>query len=320
MIPALKSTPGVSGVIVSLDDPFGAGAFLADRAYLLPRFDEPGFAEGVMSIYEHERFDACLPVLDSALLFFARNRDGFRGAPFRIATCEPDVIELACDKMRLLRFLEGLGLPVPATRTFADYLGASAHPLPCFLKPRYPEDRDFGRAVYKRLDDAGEVGYWAKKLTDCLDRYLVQPLLDGRELNIDFFCDASGEVRATVVVHRSQSEPGAALSRGEIVSGDHFAGQVRAVAGAVRLWGANQLQAFVSPDGAIVFTELNVRLTGDSPFVKAAGMDYFEGTVRLLRGEDVSFPEKPRALRMIQWDQPCFFEASPVLPVPPRDC
>lgn len=317
MIPALKAAPGVGEVIVSLDDTFGAGAFLADRAYLLPRFNEPGFAEGVISIYEHDRFDACVPVLDSALLFFARNRDRFRDAPFSVAMCDPEAVELACDKVRLLRFLESCGLRVPTTQTFAEYLGAPAQAPPCFLKPRYPEDRDFGRAVYAGLEDTADVEYWATKLACVLDRYLVQPRLSGDELNIDFFCDASGDVRATVVLRRIAGEPGCALSRGQIVPGDSFADSVRAVAGSIRLWGANQLQAMVSPDGTFCITELNVRLTADSPFVQAAGMDYFEATVRLLRGQPISFPEGPRPLCLTQWDHAHFFGESPIMPAPP---
>ncbi|MCC6356416.1 MAG: ATP-grasp domain-containing protein [Verrucomicrobiae bacterium] len=315
MIPPLKATHGVSEVIVSIDDPCAAGAFLADRAYLLPRFDGPGFAEGVMSIYGRERFDACLPVLDSALLFFARNRDRFRDQPFRIAMGDPGVVEMACDKLRLLRFLEGCGLRVPATQTFEEYLGAPARALPSFLKPRYPDDRDFGRAVYTRLEDAADVSHWATKLADRLGRYVVQPFLEGDEHNIDFFCDASGEIRSVVALRRIRGVPGAALSRGEIADAERFVRHVRAVAGAVQLWGANQLQAIVSPEGVIQFTELNVRLTGSCPLVRAAGMDFFAGTVRLLRGEPVSFPERPRPLRMTQWDHAHYFEESPALPL-----
>ncbi|HPA19995.1 MAG TPA: ATP-grasp domain-containing protein [Verrucomicrobiae bacterium] len=319
MIPAVRAVSAVSEVVVSINDSLGAGGFLADRAYLLPGFDEPGFAEGVMAIHRRERFDACLPVLDSALLFFARNWDRFRDAPFRLAMCDPGIVEMACDKVSTLSFLAGCGLPVPPTQTFAEYLGASAHPLPRFLKPRYPEDRDFGRAVYARLKDTADVGYWAAKLAGGLDRHIVQPLLEGDEFNIDFFCDASGDVRSTVIVRRVSGEPGCALSCGEIVPGNRFAREVRAVTEAVRLWGANQLQAIVAPGGARCFTELNARLTADSPFVQAAGVDYFEGTVRLLRGEDIDFPEAPRALRMVQWDHVCYFEKPPALLLPSRD-
>ncbi len=317
MIPPLKAVPGVGEVIVSTNDPWGAGVFLADRAYPLPAFEEPGCAEGVLAIYDRERFDACLPVLDSAVLFFARHRDRFRDAPFRLGMAEPDVIEMACDKVRMVEFLAGCGLPVPPTWTFAEYLAGPGCRPPCFLKPRFPEDRDFGRAVYVRLEDETDVGYWAKKLAGGLDRHVVQPVLEGQEFNINFFCDASGEVRSIVTIRVIENTPGGAILRGEIVRDARFSGFVRSLAGAVRLWGANQLQSIVSPEGEISFVEINVRLSGSSPFVSAAGADEFANTVRLLRGEPVSFPGRVRPLRQTRWDHLQFFEGEPIGPARP---
>lgn len=314
MIPPLKSVPGVRDVIVSTNDPWGAGGFLADRAYPLPRFDEAGCAESVLAIYERERFDACLPVLDSALLFFARHRNRFSDAPFRLGMSNPDVVEMACDKVRMIQFLANCGLPVPPTSTFGDFLAGPRTALPCFLKPRFPEDRDFGRAVYVRLGDETDVGYWAKKLAGGLDRHIVQPVLEGQEFNINFFCDASGGVRSIATIRMVNNTPGGAIARGEIVEDGRFSKCVLSLAGAIRLWGANQLQAFVSPRGDICFVEINVRLSGTSPFVSAAGADEFANTVRLLRGEPVSFPERLRPLRMTRWDHLHFFEDIPVGP------
>lgn len=315
MIPPLKSVPGVNRVIVSTNDPWGAGGFLADRIYPLPRFDEPGCAEGVLAIYERERFDACLPVLDSALLFFARHQNRFRDVPFRLGMSGPDVIEMACDKMRMIRSLASCGLPVPATSTFAEFLAGPRCGLPCFLKPRFPEDRDFGRAVYTRLSDESDVGYWATKLAGNLDRHIVQPVLEGQEFNINFFCDASGAVQSIATIRIVDNTPGGAIARGEIVEDDRFFKYVRSLAGAFHLWGANQLQAFVSPRGDICFVEINVRLNGSSPFVSAAGADEFANTVCLLRGEPVSFPERLRPLRMTRWDHLHFFEEIPIGPI-----
>jgi len=313
LIPALKSVAGVRDIIVSTNDPFSPGAFLADRSYLLPRFDQPEFIEAVLSIHDQERFDACLPVLDSALLFFARNGERFAGRRFRIAMSDPSVVEIACDKVQLVQYFKLWGLPVPETRTFDDYLAGPSRPLPCFLKPRYPSDRDFGDAIYTALTEDIDVGYWAEKLAGRLDRYVIQPLLDGDEVNIHFFCDELGEPRSIVALRRLAGRPGDAMSRGEIIDATPFAWAVRAVCGAVRLWGANELQAFVGGGGPTWFTELNVRLNGSSPFVKAAGADPFENTVRLLRGQPVSFPTRPRPLSMTQWEHSHFFERSPVL-------
>lgn len=55
----------------------------------------------------------------------------------------------------------------------------------------------------------------------------------------------------------------------------------------MKLWGADNAQAYVDRKGEVWFTEINGRFSGSSVLVREAGVDYFRYFVRLLRGEPV---------------------------------
>ncbi len=302
MIPSLKSLPEVREVVVSLHDEFAAGNFLADRAYRLPRFDHPGFLPGVSAIHDLEGFDVCIPVLDAALLAFTKpEADAFFGR-FAVGMAPKAAIRIATDKMEVYRLFTGCGLPTPDTWTLPEFLKMSRQPFPCFLKPRHAEVRDFGNGIYRRLDNPEDLHYWSRKLGPLVKDHVVQPLLTGREINVNFFCDADGEVRSIVPIARLAGEPGYAMSRGMILEDGRFDSYVLKLAKSVRLWGSNEIQVMVAQDGTTHFTEINVRLNGGSHFLQAAGVDHFANLLRLIRGEPVDFPRKPRLLKMTSWE------------------
>lgn len=300
-IPYFKTTQGVREVITSQLSLSAPGAFLADRAYVLPRFDDPDFMDRFESLYEKEKFDACVPVLDSALWVFARNVERVSGKPFLLAMSPPETIHLATDKLNLADHFRRIGLPIPDTSTVSAYL---ARPwFPAFLKPRYPTMRDFGKAVYCRIDE--EAG-----LTNALDQiqgreeaFVIQRLLEGEEINLDFFCDGAGQVQSVVPVARRSMTDRRAIGMGEILT-DSGLGEiawelVERLAASTPIWGPAQLQLFRAPSGEIRCTEINVRLTGSSPLVRAAGVDYYRHLVRLIQGEKIEIPERARPWHMM---------------------
>ena len=312
MIPSLKSLPEVSSVVVSLNDEFAPGNFLADRAYRLPRFDHPGFFPGVSAIHDLEKFDVCIPVLDAAMLAFTKPpADAFSGR-FLTGMSPKAAVRIATDKIEIHRLFTGCGLPTPETWTLPDFLELSRQPFPCFLKPRYAEIRDLGGGIYRRLDDPTDLKYWASKLGAQAKGHVVQPLLTGTEININFFCDADGEVRSIVPIARLAGEPGGSLTRGMILEDTRFDHFCRKLAGAIRLWGSNELQVMSDRDGGVQFTELSVRLNGGSHFLQAAGVDHFANLLRLIRGEPVDFPKGPNLIGMTSWEVMRTFTQSPL--------
>jgi carbamoyl-phosphate synthase large subunit len=81
-----------------------------DRRYLVPRVDDPRYAEAIGTIVEKEQIDLIHPQPDVEVAWYAAN-PGVVGAPTFLPPAE--VVELCHDKMRFNARLAERGVPVP---------------------------------------------------------------------------------------------------------------------------------------------------------------------------------------------------------------
>lgn len=311
-IRAFQAVPGVREVAISDIYPWAYGNFVADRAFRLPLFADEAFLPAVRQLLEREAFDVCVPIHDGALAFFSEHRDAFADLPVRMAMNEAETVALCADKARTHQLFARLGLPDPELQTFAEFVDQPGLELPVFVKQRFIDMRGTRRQFFLRLEDGNDLAYARRKLEGVEDAYVVQPFLTGTEYNIDFFCDDGGEVLSIAPLKRLGMGASRGITRGEIVADTRFDEAVRTIARAVPFWGANQLQAYVDEEERVRYTEINARFSGSSIFVRAAGVDYFTAFVRLLRGEPIDLPHRPRPLSMSAREEPFFYDESPI--------
>ena len=307
---------GVERVVISDLYPWSYGNFVADASYLLPRFDAPDFFEKFDAMYRAERFDVCLPVHDSALLHFSRNRARLARYPFHLAMNPAETVAIVSDKIATAKFFDRLGLPAPRTYTVAQFLALERHDFPYFVKPRYIDLRGTEMQLYRKVEGAGDVESVLAAMRARQELYVVQEHVGGTEINVDFFCDARGTLKSSVAVKRLAMGAGRGIARGEIHLERDFSDVVARIVAGTRLVGANQLQLFIGAEGGMKLMEINGRFSGSSVLVKAAGVNYFDYFVRMLRGEEIDIREKPGYLYMTSWDCPHFFRDSPAIGMP----
>lgn len=302
-----KSHPEVGSVVISDLHDWSRGAFEADACYLTPPFrDVQAFLERVDSIHAREQFDICLPIHDGALHLYAQA--GSRN--YAVAMNPLPTVLVALDKLKTYDFFRAHGLPTVDTWPLPLFLASEDPPFPTFLKPRTVDLRGTPEACYRFLGDRLDLDYAVARLPSPPENYVVQRYLQGQEINLDFFCDASHRLVSVVAVHRQSAGLSGGILRGEIVDEQNFRPFVERVCDGLKFVGANQLQCYVT-DGRVRFTEVNARFSGSSVLVKEAGVDYFHAYVNLLLGREVRFHEPPRRLKMAAWESPYFFERSP---------
>jgi carbamoylphosphate synthase large subunit len=191
-------------------------------------------------------------------------------------------------------------------------MSMNSYEFPYFIKPRYIYIRGTERQLFMKLGDQADLDYALRKISGYEDSFVIQRFLDGTEINIDFFCDANGQVKSIVPLKRLAMGITRGITRGEIVLDNRFDKYVTAMAEKMKFFGANQTQAYVDDDDNVVFTEINGRFSGSSVFVKEAGVDYYHYFVELLLGKDIEIKEKPEYLHMTCWDKPFYYSKSVV--------
>ena len=163
------------------------------------------------------------------------------------------------------------------------------------------------KQLYMKLEDSFDLDYILKKIQTNQDDYVVQDFISGREINIDFFCDANGEVKSIVPLERQGMGLSRGITRGEMFDDSRFDSYIYQMAEKLKFWGANNVQTYMDENENLTFTEINGRFSGSSIFVKEAGVNFFHYFIELLKGNPVEINEKPRYLRMASWEKPFFF-------------
>ena len=310
-VTAFRAQSGVTKVVTTDLDEWAPANFLADRSYLVPPFRHPACLDTLLRVCAVEGIDVTIPVHDASLRMISENRQRFADLSVRLGITAPETIELASDKIAVHRFFDVHGVPTPDTWTLDEYLRQRQPCVPCYLKPRWIEMRGTPTELYAQIDSKAEVERIAARLRGYERDYVVQPLLRGAEINIDFFTDADGEPLAIVPVRRLAMGASRGIVRGETAPELDFEPWVSRIIRGTRFWGANQIQLFACDDGEVRFTEINPRFSGSSVLVRAAGADFFSATVALLRGEAPVFTAPIKRLRMTTREAPIFYEESP---------
>jgi len=311
-IRSFMEVPGVSRVIISDIYPWSHGAFVADAAYQTPPFSAPDFLDAVDRIYRLDRFDICIPIHDASLVLFSELKKHSHESPFTLAMNPCETIDVISDKVRTYEFFVSHDLPTLRLWTLPEFLGLDRPCFPCYLKPRRIDLRGTSRAAFMTIEDSHDLAYVAQKLRGREADFVVQEHAEGTEINLDFFCDGHGSVKSVVPLKRLAMGASRGISRGEIVFDGRFQAYVERIASHLRFWGANQVQVFADGHGQLKFIEINGRFSGSSIFVKAAGVNYFDYFIKLVRGEDIEIAEQPRPLRMTSWESPHFYPESPM--------
>ena len=298
--------------IIAADcDPASVGFHFADAAYVVPRVAEDGYLEAILTICAKEGVTLFLPALDEELELFARHQERFRAVGTRLLVSSPEALRICLDKLLTYHYFVEAGLPMPRTVAAEQFGPHTFDRYPLIVKPRAGR----GSAGVHLARDAREAAFFSTYVEGAV----LQEALPGVEYTIDVLADLESEVRILSARQRLATESGIS-SKGMTHWQDGFLAPVRTMVKELGLIGPLNVQGFVSPEGAIAFTEINARLAGTAILSQAAGVPLFEGILALASGRAPEVWLKPcePLLMFRHWEetfhQPAsFLSSNPVL-------
>lgn len=245
-------------------DPYAAGLYLvpAERRTILPRGDDPEFADRVLALCEREAVDVVVPTVDSELLPLANERERFAAAGVALVLARERTLAVCLDKWALDARCRGR-VRTPACWLVDDAFDPSAPELPAIVKPR---------------SGSGSRGIALLRTTAELDALprdgtlLVQEHLPGPEFSLDVLARGDGEVLAVVPRERLKVDSGIAIT-GRTVHDAELEAFGADVARLIGLTTVANVQAKVAVDGQPALLEVNPRFPGTMPLTIAAGID-----------------------------------------------
>jgi carbamoyl-phosphate synthase large subunit len=294
---ALEDTPLT--LLAGDIDPFAAGLYLVDapQRAILPRGDDPRFADELLARCERAEIDVLVPTVDTELLPLARRRAEFAEAGVTLVLASEDTLAVCLDKWALAERCHGR-VRGPATVVVDAAFDPADVTPPVIVKPRSGSGSRGIRLIERRAD------------LEALVRdgtLLVQEHLPGPEYSLDVLARADGHISAVVARERLKVDSGIAVTARTLRDPalDRFA---RAVAQAIELTTVANVQVKIDAAGEPALLEVNARFPGTMPLTVAAGVDMPRLAVMEALGEPI--PDGPlpfEELAMVRYFQERFF-------------
>jgi carbamoyl-phosphate synthase large subunit len=255
------ATLGLPGDITAVDiNPLAAALQIADHHVIVPRLNDPSYADIITDLCRRREIDMVFPLIDPDIPVLAAMSDRLAAVGTHVATVPLASVETVQDKWKTTCLFRNLSLPTPRSWLPDDPpMDTGAYPV--FIKPRTGSSSANAFAVR----DADELAFFQKYVPHAI----VQEYLPGPEVTSDVICDQRGDVMS--VVSRKRIE----VRSGEVTKGVTCvdAGIIDAccrVAKALHARGPITVQGLYRNDD-FYFTEVNARLGGGVPLAIAAG-------------------------------------------------
>ncbi|MGW5866726.1 ATP-grasp domain-containing protein [Streptomyces sp. NPDC055239] len=276
----LRSLDGRAELFAGDVDANGVGLYLVDREHrrLLPRGDDPVFADALLKLCRELAIDVLVPTVDTELTPLARRAADFADEGVRVLTSTPEALESCLDKWRLAEACAGVvRVPVTALVTDdgpgADFAGG----YPAIAKPRRGSGSRGVHTVQGPRDLAGLAHDGSQ---------LVQEMLPGTEYSVDVLIRPDGQVAAAVPRSRDKTDSGIVVA-GRVVDAPEFSTLAAAVVRALGLRGIANVQVREDRAGRPALLEVNPRPPGGMSLTIASGVHMPAFAVAGLLGLDV---------------------------------
>lgn len=268
---------GGSGTVIATDtDKFSPALSFVERHHLVPLSGSPDYIRRIHEICLKEKIRLVVPTIDEELPLFGEVKSQFEREGIRVLVSDRRVGEICNDKYLTYRFFRDHGFPMAETFLPKD-IDFSRIAYPLFIKPRMGR----GSVGAYRIRNEQDLRFFLDYVPDPV----VQQFLPGREFTLDVLADFRGRVISVVPRERLVIRSGV-CDRGRTLKHPGLIEMGRRIAEALGVQGPANLQCKLDGD-RIVFFEINPRFSGAIQLTVAAGADFFQWIVQMLRGAEV---------------------------------
>lgn len=274
-IKSLKKDPEVNLITVDCDK-LAPGLYLADKSYLVPRFEDKDFWPKIKQLIKKEKINFIFPALDTLLLPFAQKRREFKELGAEVMISEPETILITRDKWKTYLKLKDLA-PLP----FSFINHYSNFSFPVLIKPR---EGSGSKDVYI-VRDKEEFEFYFKRVKNPI----VQEYLPGQEWSVDCLTNKKGKLLMIIPRLRIETKSGISV-KGKIIKKKELEQMAEKITQAIKFRGIFFFQAKEDKNGSPKLTEINPRIAGTMS-LSGASSDIYSLVIRSLSGEEIKIPK-----------------------------
>lgn len=268
-----------------------------DAFHFIPMGDDPGYVDALLDVAQREGIKLIVPWSDGEALALAEAAERFRAMGCDIFTSPPEVMAVLRDKLATYQTLEKAGLSVPAHAVIegpdelAQAIKHCDYPFKSVVIK--PVDGRGGRGMYilvgrdtppdwlgagHREHRLSEEEFSVSDLNELVTgNTLVMPCLHAPVYDADVLA-RNGKVQA-VAIRRRHNPAGIPWIGNTICRNKAFEDYARAVAEALGLGAAHDIDLMSDSDGKPALLEVNPRMSGSLAATLAAGVPFLDAAL-----------------------------------------
>lgn len=174
------------GIVVATDcSNLAPALYEADKHYVVPRMDEDGYLDVILSICKENRIKAILSLIDPELSLIAKHKHEFIDTGVLPIVSNYNVVEMCFDKYKMFQFLEQNGFPTVKSyidkEKFYNDVESGIVNYPVFVKPV----KGSASVNISKVTSKEEI----ELLFSRFDNLMIQEFMDGTEYGADVYID-----------------------------------------------------------------------------------------------------------------------------------
>lgn len=287
-------------VIGACIHPLSFGLYTSDRGYLSPPASDPGFLDWLINICIKEGVGAVLSGVEPVLDVLAPNAELIRKKSGAICiVSNPDVLEIAKDKLLTCQWLERSGCNYPAYASTQDGEAVrrlkDAFGFPLLAKPRLGK----GSQGIQMIEDDSQFEWLSTQKGYIIQEYLGS---EDTEYTVGCFCDSQGNLKGSMAMRRELLQG----TTSRAIAGDfpNIRAEAEKIVKLIRPSGPCNIQLREHAGKPVCF-EINMRFSGTTPIRTKLGFKEVDAALRnFVLNEDIDvLPPVTKGIAVRYWNE-----------------
>ncbi len=274
-----RTFDGVGTVVATDASTLGPAVYDADKYYIVPSINEPGYIDIILDICKKEKISGVLSLIDPELSLLAANEEKFRAIGTTVIGSSYALCEMALDKMQMYEWLKAHGYSCARSwmdkDAFFKAVDGGELTYPVFVKP------------YRGSASISISKVFDKETIELLfaheDDLMIQEFLNGQEIGADVYIDLiSGEVVSIFTKKKIKMRAGE-TDKAVSFKDEKLFGLIEKFVKEAGYKGQIDIDIF-EINGEYFISEVNPRFGGGYPHAYESGCDHMKMILNNLNG------------------------------------
>lgn len=258
------------GIVLATDcSTLAPALYEADKYFIVPRMDEPGYLDVILNICKENRVAAVLSLIDPELSLLAENRGKFLEIGTVPIISDYNVVEMCFDKYKMYEFLDERGFKTAKSyidkEMFYKDVAAGVIDYPVFVKPvKGSASINISKVINKKEIEL---------LFERFDDLMIQEWMNGREYGADVYIDMLSREPVAIFVKEKLKMRAGETDKSVSVKDERLFELIQRFVQEAGFTGVIDIDIF-QVDGEYYISEVNPRFGGGYPHAYECGVNF----------------------------------------------